>query len=193
MAALARGVDADIMAALEAGNFHPVVLIYLDWPTGEVRYHSNAGTITFDGHDYGGVGPYGDISYPGEGAGMIAERVALSVIGTPEDLMNDAEAEVRNRDGALYLGLTTERGGTTLVGTPVTIWSGYMDALHYEVHRDGEDVQHALRLELGSGPSARAVASAYHSYEDQQARHPGDTSGRHLIEIEKRVQTLERA
>ena len=65
-----------------------------------------------------------------------------------------------------------------------------MDALRYAVTRQDEKLEHGLRLDLGVGPSARSAATVLHSAEDQSVKFPGDTAGRHLIEIEKRVQVM---
>lgn len=191
MALLSRGVSAAFLAALN-GIWHPVVLVYLDWPGSVVRYHSNAGTITWDGADWFGVGNFSRISHPGEGVGMMAERVVLTVVGGTEEQLDDSEQMVRNRDGAIYIGATTTRGGTTLVGSPHEVWTGYMDAMRFTMAASDGGVEHAIQLDLGSGPSARAVASVFHSFEDQDAKHPGDTAGRWLINIEKRTSSLGR-
>jgi predicted transcriptional regulator len=70
------------------------------------------------------------------------------------------------------------------------MFQGYMDALRFTISGSGDVIEHALQLDLGSGVSMRQMAAILHSNEDQSLRHPGDTAGRHLINIEARVGTL---
>ena len=192
MSVLTRGVDADMLAAI-AGTWHPVVLIWLDWPDDPVRVHSGAGNIAWGGQAWTGIGDYGQIGYPGEGANMAVERLTLAYVSPTDEMLDRTEDQVRNIDGAIYVGAVTERAGRTLIGEPTEIFAGYMDALRYRLEADdGGSVTDRIELTLASGPSARAVASVFHSYNDQIAKYPGDTAGRHLIEIEKRVGTLAR-
>ena len=91
-------------------------------------------------------------------------------------------AAVRNRSLKIWFGATTVRGGTTLISDPVEIFAGYFASrtLNLSKKEDPPQILHDLVLGLGVGPSARAKASITHGYEDQQARYPGDTAGRHV-------------
>lgn len=191
---LIRDVPPAMMTAL-AGVFHPVLLVYLDWPGATVRAHTGAGVITWGGYDWQGVGPFGGISVPaGIGGSMVATEANLTLLADPMTLADYADDAIRNRDAEILFGCTVGRprdpGGTTLVSDPVTIFRGVMDAMMFEVARDGENVAHQASLTLITGQSARAPAAVYHSDEDQSRKYPGDTAGRHLVLAMAKAQKL---
>lgn len=180
---LKRAVHEDTLAALN-GIFHPVLMVYLDWPGGAVRAHSGAGTITWDGHNWLGVGQFGEVEIPGEAPGLAASNVSLSLLGVPPDIWDTLEAPIRNRPGRLWVALTTQPGGNVLVGEPIDLFIGHMDAMRYRLRREDGGVSHAVQIDLGSGPGARSSSAVLHSLEDQADKFPGDTAGRHLINVE---------
>lgn len=186
---LKRPVHADTRAALD-GIFHPVVMVHLDWPGGAVRAHSGAGTIAWGGQSWLGVGKFGAVDIPDEAAGLAASAVSLSLLGVPPEIWDTLAAPIRNRPGELWEALTTRPGGNILIGDPIGLFIGHMDAMRYRLRREDGGVTHAVQIDLGSGPGARSAAAVLHSYEDQIAQFPGDTAGRHLINIEAETENL---
>ena len=189
---LKRAIHPATKAALQ-GVFYPVVMLHLDWPGGHVYTHSGAGTITWDGHNWLGVGKFGSIEVPGEAPGLAASQATLSLVGAPDALLDLLDAPIRNRPGQIYVALTTQPGGNVLIGDPISLFTGYMDAMRYRLMSDeGDDgrvvVDHVVQVDLGSGPGARSSAAVLHSYEDQIEKFPGDTAGRFLINIEAEVE-----
>lgn len=187
---LIREVPAAMMAALRSRVFFPAAMVYLDWPGGAVRAHSGVGDMTALGATWRGVGSFGGIDVPAEGAGLIAVRSTLTLTGVPPGIFDQLYDPIRNRPGRILLGVTSKPGGSVLLSDPVSLFEGQMDALRYTMRRDGEKLVHAVQLELGSGPRARAKASIVHSYEDQIRKFPGDTAGRHLMGAEASVETM---
>jgi hypothetical protein len=184
--ALTRGLDPAFAAALRSDVFHPVTLVDLDWPAGRIRAHSGAGVIVWGGHDWMGVGDFGSITTPAETTGAAANRATLTLVGLPADVLGEALGTARNRPATIYAGATTSAGGAVLVGAPVDVFAGYVDATRFVLEREGAGVTHGVQVDLGSGPSARAAATVHHSAEDQAAKFPGDTAGRWLINSERR-------
>jgi hypothetical protein len=176
---LSRGAGAPFMAEIAKPFFWPVVMVYLDWPSGEVWYHTGRGTITWNGNDWIGAGDFAEVSIPEEAPGMAATNALCRVIGTFDQIEDAANEEVKNRPGAIYFGVTTTRAGNVLVGDPVNVFYGSMDGTMTEVGEDGGRQIYSLQLTIGSGPSARTGATITHSQEDQAYRFPGDTWGRH--------------
>jgi hypothetical protein len=177
---LSRGIGSPLLTELAKPVFHPVVLVNLDWPSGEVWAHSNRGTITWDGHDWLGVGDFASFSVPEEAAGLVPGQGSITIIGTLADVLDANDEEVKNRRALIYSGAVTVAGGNTLIGTPFSVFSGYMDGTLFRLDVDGTGKQvYALQLTLGSGPGARLGASITHSFEDQQSDYPTDTAGRH--------------
>lgn len=187
---LTRDIDPALLAAMSSPVWHPIMLVDLDWPAGRLRMHSGLGWIEHDGAQWAGVGRFGQVSAPGEGAGLAASPVVLTLFGLPDDVLEMASSPIRDRDGDIWIGATTTAGGADLIGTPYRIITGYMDALRYTLRRDGGALEHGLQVDVGVGPSARAAATVLHSAEDQAAKYPGDTAGRHLINVQSRVETM---
>jgi len=177
---LDRGVGATLLAELAKPVFHPVTLVNLDWPSGEVWFHGGRGSISWSGETWAGVGDFAAISAPEEAVGLVPGECVISIIGALDDLLDVLDANVKNRRAAIYFGAVTARAGNTLVGTPIEAFSGYMDGtvLPY-VEGNGETLTYSLNLTLSSGPGARMGAAITHSYEDQISAFAGDTAGRH--------------
>lgn len=187
---LRRDIDPALVAAISRSVWYPILFVHLDWPGSAIRAHSGVGSITFDGHVWSGVGRLGSISSETESVGLTAASVTLEMTGLPPEVLEEAQQPIRNHPGEIYIGATTEAAGNVLIGQPYLFVSGYMDALRCTVRRENGDVEHGVQIDLGVGPSARAVAAVLHSAEDQGAKYPGDTAGRHLIEVEARTQVL---
>jgi hypothetical protein len=181
---LKRGIDTDLMAAISSPVFYPIMLVYIDWPSAPVYVHSGVGNITYDSQTWVGVGNFGEVSIPDEAQGLTPTSANLTLYGVPSDIFGYLEDEIRNRTGRVLWGATTTRAGNVLIGAPVELFSGYIDADALpvrQVEQDGRIVQVLdYRLTLGSGPGSRSVASIHHSYEDQIGKYPGDTAGRHV-------------
>lgn len=186
---LTRDIHPDTLAAL-GGVFHPILMVYLDWPGGAMRAHSGVGPITWGGNIYAGVGAFGGVEIPGESMGLAASRLSLSLLGVPPDIWDKLEAPIRNRPGKIWEGLTTKPGGNVVIGEPIELFVGVMDAMRYRLRKDGGDLIHAVQLDLRSGPPARAKANLFHSYESQIAEFPGDTAGRLFINAEAEAENI---
>lgn len=182
---LIREIDEDLLAAL-AQPFHPVVLVFVDWPDDPVRVHSGSGVITWGGHDWTGLNGLnaGEVTLPDEAASLAMVEGAAVVGGNPEridDILADAET-ARGATVQVWFGAVTERAGTTLVGDPFEAFAGSVGSVSDTDTPVGEhDMARAVTVQLVSGPSQRARASAHHSYEDQRRTDPDDTAGRWVI------------
>lgn len=191
---LRRGVDAALLAAMSGSVWHPLMLVDIDWPGMRLRLHSGTGWLIFDGQTWAGVGRFGAVALPGEGSGIGAQPMTMTLLGLPQEALAMGAQRIRGRRGDVYVGAMAGPprgdGATALLGTPYRLFSGYMDALRYTVQRQGEQTLHGLQLELGAGPSARSAAAVNHSAEDQTAKHPADSAGRWLIDAQRRVEAM---
>lgn len=186
---LRRGVDASMLAALSADVTHPVALVWLDWPGGAVRMHSHVGEIVWGGEVWRGVGSLGGISLPEEAGGLASVEASLQLVGVTEEVFERAEDPIKGHPGRILMGLATERGGARLIGQPIDLFVGAMDTSRAFVSGADGALEHGLEVIVGSGPSARAVASLSHGPEERARVAPGDTAGRHVINALTRVET----
>lgn len=184
---ISRGIDSDLVEAMET-VFNPTVLVYVDWPTGPVRVHSGVGELSYDGETWLGLGKYGDISIPSENLSLVSSKATLSVGGTLTDMFDQLNANPRNKTVYIYFGCVTEPSGTTLIGEPFKIFTGYIDQVDFDFNKSSESFgTSTVTITVGSGPSARSRATISHGAEDQEAKHPGDTAGRQVINALKKV------
>lgn len=190
MGALNRGISGVTLAALAQTPFYPVILVYLDWPTGPVRVHSGIGTLTYDGHDWRGIGPFGQLQTPGEEAGLVAQPAQIRLVGAPDELDQYLDDPIRDHEGEVLFGVVTERAGNVLVGDPFSIFIGYMDAMRDTVQVDEDTLRRDLIIDLANGPSQRAFTDLFHTYEDQKRLFPSDTAGRLVHNAEAERETL---
>lgn len=188
---LMRPISAGMQAALSAPFFYPVAMVYLDWPGGVLRMHSGAGSITWGGESWSGVGGFGEVSVPDEALGGVPVEFSLSLICPFAELASYADAVIRQRAGRIYLGATTEPGMNTLVGDPVEIASGTMDTMVLSIETSGSTSLYQLTVGLATGPGYRTSAAIAHSHEDQSRQYPGDTAGLRLMAAMARAENTQ--
>jgi hypothetical protein len=182
--ALKRNIDPTTLTALAQPVFYPVILVYLDWPGGAVRAHSNVGVLTWDSQSWNGVGQFGALQMPDEELGLAAQPAEVRLMGAPDDLDQYLDDPIRNREAVIYFGVVSERGGNVLIGEPFEMFVGYMDAMRETVTVEDGVMRRDVVLTIANGPSQRSFAEVFHTYEDQQRRFPGDTAGRLTINAE---------
>lgn len=178
---LKRAIAPDLAAAIAGPYFHPILLVWLDWPGGTLRMHSGAGMITWDGHTWQGVGKFGAVDVPEESASGIPVEFSLSLTCDLPELAAYADAVIRQRAGAIYLGATTTAGGKDLIGAPTLMVSGTMDTLVLATSVDEATTDYTLTVGLTTGPGYRSSATIHHSHEDQSRHASTDTAGKRLV------------
>ncbi|WP_127104373.1 hypothetical protein [Pararhodobacter zhoushanensis] len=180
---LTRDIDDDLLAAISAGGFHPVTLVFVDWPDDPVRVHSGSGTISWGGHDWIGLHEMnaGTVTLPDEAASLAMVEGTATAGGDPDlidEILGDAEA-ARGRTVQVWFGATTERAGTVLIGDPMLCFTGGIGTVSDEDTADGDiDMVRLVSLQITSGPSQRSRAATHHSWDDQRRTDPDDTAGR---------------
>jgi hypothetical protein len=92
-------------------------------------------------------------------------------------LADYADAAIRQRPGALYLGATTTAGGNVLVGPPVSLATGTMDTMVLRLEFSQDVTLYQLSVGMRTGPGYRSRPAMTHSHEDQVGRYPTDTAG----------------
>lgn len=188
---ITRGVPAALLAAISGPYFHPVVLMHVDWPGAPLWMHSNRGNIAWQGKTWLGVGKFGQVEVPEEIAEGIPADFSIALFSDFPDLEDYLDTVIRGRDCRVYLGATTEPGGTSLIGA-VEIAAGTADGMGVSMEVMDDDGQtitlYGIRVTVSTGPSSRSLASISHSHEDQQRHFPGDTAGRHLMFAQSQAQ-----
>ena len=189
---LSRGIGAAMLAEMAKPIWYPVLLVYIDWPSGPVRMNTGRGTISWDSQSWTGVGDIAAFDLPGDNSGFASQQGAIRMAGTLADILATATENAKGKAVRAYLGALTARESSTLVGDPYLRWSGYVDgtAIPPETVEVNGMTMHGLAVSLASGPNVRNSAAIVHSYADQIAAFPGDTAGRHTKLAEPNAQRL---
>lgn len=192
---LLRTMSSALLAEVSKPFFFPVVLVYFDWPGAPIRAHSGVGPITWNGQIWTGVGRFGQISLPEETSGGVTPtEMSMSIYSDYDDIESYTDANVRGRNGSVYIGATTTPGGNVIIGA-TELFSGKGNGLRFNTTISDNDtgeteIYHGIEVTLKSGQSARTPTTIYHSLEDQQRTYPNDTAGRHLILMEASLSRL---
>lgn len=181
---LRRGVDSTLLTEIGKPHFHPVILAFVDWPGDPVRAHTGLGNITFGGETWVGLGNIGSVSMPSETVGIAQEHADFMLIEGAEALDALVESAQRGIVCEVYFGATTTAGGTTLVGTPVQIFTGLSDEMSDTFAPTDDGYERGVRLSARTGPSQRSRCVVTHTNETHQIDNPGDTFFRHAAGVE---------
>ncbi|MEL7299378.1 MAG: hypothetical protein AAFM92_03250 [Pseudomonadota bacterium] len=181
---LKRLIDPTLLTALAGEEIYPIALVFIDWPTGPVRAHTNTGTVAFEGEDFAGVGELGRIEIPDEATSLVPESAVIALASETTGLLTYAdEDQARGSEVRMWVGLTTTPGGTTLKGVPEEVFTGSVVGSSFQLS-EGRRIA-SLSIEVKAGQPARAGAQVVHSDEDQQALFPGDTFFQRIANAEK--------
>ena len=183
---LTRGLHPDTLAALQSDDFHPVLLVHVDWPDDPVFASSALEPISWNGQAWTPAGEFGLLEIASEGLGAaVPAEASVGIVGTLELLAGLLDrADARNIDIDVYLALVTVPQGGVLVGEPFPVMTGYCDGNDLGLRALEGGVEPFFSLAVKTGPGVRTVLSAQHSDEDQQQRFPDDTGFRHTKLIE---------
>ncbi|MBA86140.1 MAG: hypothetical protein CML69_15615 [Rhodobacteraceae bacterium] len=173
---MALNIPVEMRDAILAGGFHPVMLVYVDWPGGAVRVHSGVGELTWDGHTWTGVRGFGFVSLPVVARGIGQETGLLQFGGLDAVIDQMVGADSAGAQVQAWFGVLTERTPAPLLTDPVRMFTGTIDDAGDTISADASSRQG--QLTIVSGPSQMSGGSPTHTFEDQQLASAGDTAGR---------------
>jgi len=163
-----------VLAQLRKRETRAAILCELDLPGGAIeRLWSGAGTLTWNGNPYYGLGKLGKISGAGETAEIRTTETTyqLSGIVDAEALNNFILNPVRNGVATAWLAFLDE--DEQVIANPVIIDQSILDTAAV---LEGEDGTSTLALRGTSDIfDMKRPRGRYVSNEQQQADYPGDT------------------
>jgi hypothetical protein len=106
-----RVASASMIAALQARTLHPALFVQATFLNGPVYVWSGAGTLSWNGQTWQGVGTLGSVSTIEEGTTVEAKGITISLSGIDNTLLTDVLGNYR-------------------LGLPVTVWLGLFDDAH---------------------------------------------------------------
>lgn len=128
-----------------------VTLCELAFDSGTIRVHDGAGTLSFGGNDYFGIGTYGSFDIVDENIDNVARGVRLTLSGVDSSLVSTVMTETyQGRTVTLYLGLLDE--DMAFVDDPEELWSGRIDTMSISLDKDTAAISVACEYRLRKEP-----------------------------------------
>lgn len=167
---MARSLSASMVTEVTSPVFSPIVLIKLEFDSGDVNLWTGVGDIVFNSDTYTGAGDLLDISPVKETSQLTAEGMSLTLTGISSGLISTALTEnYQGRIANVWLASLDTSGG--IVSTPYKYFRGRMDTMPMEDNGETATIQvnvENILIDLERSNSRR------YTDEDQQAEFPGD-------------------
>ena len=155
----------------------PVLFVELDYPGDPVRVHDWLGEITWNGHQWTGVGNLGELKDIEETTEISNISVQLVLSGVNTDLLSKAlTSNYYRRSTWIYIGMLNAATGQLTAGADI-LWQGYMDVMTVQVA--GDEMALILTAENEDADLDRPSGTLY-SNAQQQADYPGDKGFEYL-------------
>jgi len=160
----------------------PILIAHFDFPNEPVRAWSGIGTLTWDGHDWIGVGTLGEVAAIEETLEVRATGGEFRLSGVPSDLLLEvSQTPLQNRPVKLWLSFMQE-DWLGLAADPVLIFQGRMDTL--EITDGGSTATIVLRAENRLRDLERERIRRY-TTEDQASEYAGDLGFAYVPELQE--------
>lgn len=150
----------------------PLILIaQIEHPSGDGRFWSGAGTLSWNGLIWTGAGTLGTIKPIKHTSAIAIQEIEFSLAGAEPEIVAQLADDVRNRNGAAWLGCLDSRGG--VVRDPVQIVDAHLD---YQSKKIGDDGTSIITIIARTGfYTLERAADDVWSSEDQRATYANDS------------------
>jgi len=163
-----RDIHKSVKAELRKTKLQPVLLLYADFPSGEVRIWSGNGELIYDGKTYQGLGALMSIEAAAETVDTRVNGAALNLNSLDATLLAKAlEDDYQGSDCQSWLALLNDQG--MIIGEPITIFKGILDS--DEITDDGKTATLRITAENRMSDHLRPREYRY-THQDQQPLYP---------------------
>lgn len=132
---MARDITSGFETEIDAKNLAPIILIKAEFDSGDLRFWTGYGEITFNSEVYTGSGDLIKMNSVEETQSLSANNVAFELSGIPSSLVSIALSEdYQGRIITAWFGVLDNNGA--IIADPYQIFSGYMDVMN--IQDDGE-------------------------------------------------------
>lgn len=167
-----RAMSSDMRAALTSTLVRPALFAAITFANETVYLWNGRGTLTWNGHDWQGVGTLGGVSAIEEGSTLQARGITLTMSGIDTELFADILQQMSlGKPVALYLGFFDGGSPPALIVDPIPIWVGRTDQPTIDV--TGNAIPLSLSCENKLIEMNTPVDRRY-THDDQQIDNPGD-------------------
>lgn len=164
-----RDIPAEIITALESGNFRPLFMVEIEFDT-PLYFSSAFGERTVASISYFGAGNLGNITSAKENSDLDPNQVEITLAGISDaSLTAVGTSNYLNRDVRIKVAMLDDNGAV-LGNTTFNYFIGKTDEVKYNYGKNSSITITARdRLADWSRPRIERNMNA-----DQQARYPGD-------------------
>ena len=164
-----RTTSSTLLAALQARDLRPAIFVQIQFLSAIVRLWSGAGSVTWNGQTWIGIGSLLGVSVIEDAATVEARGIAITLSGLDASLLAGALSDFKT--GLPASVLFGAYSGGSLIATPIVSWSGRTDIP--EISYDGETATITIACENRLSDSNIPVDRRY-TNQDQQMTWPGD-------------------
>lgn len=167
---MARDISSGFQTEIEAKELSPIILIKAEFDSGDLRFWTGYGEITFDSEVYTGSGDLVKMNRVEETQSLSANNVAFELSGVPSSLISIALTEdYQGRTVTAWFGALDNNG--SIIADPYQIFSGFMDVMN--IQDDGESATITVNSESELIVLKEAKERRY-TPEDQKQDYPSD-------------------
>lgn len=167
---MSRDIHVDTIAELEADQLSPIVLLKAEFPSGDVRFWTGIGEITFNSETYTGAGNLISASSIKEVMGIEAQGATFTLSGIPSSIISLALSE-EYQSQPITVWYATLNTSNAIIDEPFIIFKGKMDVL--QIDEGGESATLSMQCENRLIDLNRAKVRRY-TPEDQSVLYPND-------------------
>ena len=164
-----RTTSPTLLAALQARDLQPAIFVQIQFVSAIVRLWSGAGSVTWNGQTWIGIGSLLGVSVIEDAATVEARGISITLSGLDASLLAGALSYFKT--GLPASVLFGAYSGGSLIATPIVSWSGRTDIP--EISYDGETATITIACENRLADSNIPVDRRY-TNQDQQMTWPGD-------------------
>jgi len=165
---MSKNIPASLVTESGKNAVSPVILLKLEFDSGDIRIHTDIGDITFDSEIYQGVGDLGTITPTEENFQLSASSVTVSLSGVKNSLLSTFLVEdFHGRPGTIFFGF---KDSSNVLIDAFIIFSGFMDT---DTIVSGETSTISLKITNNLALWDRQKLTLNNN-EDHQKDNPGD-------------------
>ena len=167
---MVRSLTAGMVTEVTAGSLQPILLVKMEFDSGDLNLWTGFGDLVFSGDTYTGAGDLLAFSTIEESVALKAVGLTGALSGIPSSIISIALAEdYMGRPVTVWFGALSSAGA--LIADPEPIFAGLIDSMPIEDAGDTATVQIQAENRLARLEEARARR---YTPEDQAIDYAGD-------------------
>lgn len=183
---MTKNIPAELVTESQKDAVSSIILLKLEFDSGEVRVHTNNGDITFDGQVYSGLGDFGSFSPVEENSELSSSSINVSLSGVKNSLisifLND---DFHGRPATMFFGF---KDSSNVLINAFIVFKGFMDT---DTIVSGETSTISLKLTNNLALWDRRKLTLNNN-EDHQKDSPGDNFFEFVEDLRNRTYTWEK-